>query len=108
MNLAFGHECEQFLIRNILSTLQRIAFSFDYSSKGLLAFQECFADNDAVREEIQRRTKLYTLCDTRWASRADISVHLSYSIQGCRAGFGEPSFGWRLQGKDLPMINKTF
>ena len=36
------------------------------------------------------------------------SVHLSYSIQGCRAGFGEPSFGWRLQGMDLPMMNKTF
>ena len=38
MNLAFGHECEQFLIRNILSTLQRIAFSFDYSSKAFWRF----------------------------------------------------------------------
>ena len=55
----------------MLNSLQPIAFSFDYSAKGLLAFQECFGDNDVVREEMQRRTKLCTLCETFLASRAD-------------------------------------
>ena len=67
LNLAFGHACEEFLVSNTLNSLQPIAFS----AKRLLAFQECFADNDVVREEMQRRTKLCTLCETLLASRAD-------------------------------------
>ena len=55
----------------MLNTLQEIAFSSDYSAKRLLAFQDFFADNDAVREEMQRRTTLCKMCETRWASRAD-------------------------------------
>ena len=43
----------------------------DYLTKRLLALQGCVADNDVVREEMQRRSTLCTMCETRWASRAD-------------------------------------
>ena len=43
MNLAIGHACKETLVRNMLGTLQQIAFTFDYSAKRLLAFQECLS-----------------------------------------------------------------
>ena len=55
----------------MISTVQTIAFAFDYSTKRLLAFQESIDQNAQVREEMDRRVKLRTLCETRWASRAD-------------------------------------
>ena len=57
LNLAIGYACEEPLVRNTLNTLQQIAFSFDYSTKRLLAFQECLGDNDAVRKEMQRKNE---------------------------------------------------
>ena len=57
LNLAIGHACEEPLVINMLNMLQQIAFSFDYSAKRLLAFQECLGDNDAVREEMQRKNE---------------------------------------------------
>ena len=36
-----------------------------------MAFQECLSQDAAVRVEMERRVKLRTLCETRWASRAD-------------------------------------
>ena len=71
LNLAVGRACHEPLIRNMLSTLQTIAFVFDYSTERLLAFQEFLDQNAQVREEMDRRAKLRTLSDTRWASRAD-------------------------------------
>ena len=65
LNLAIGHACKEPLVRNMLSTLQTIAFAFDYSAKQLLR------QDVLVREEMERRAKLRTLCETRWASRAD-------------------------------------
>ena len=41
LNLAIGHACKEPLVRNMLGTLQQIAFAFHYSAKRLLAFQEC-------------------------------------------------------------------
>ena len=38
LNLAIGHACDEPLIRNMLSTVQTIAFVFDYSAKRLLAY----------------------------------------------------------------------
>ena len=55
----------------MLSTLQTIAFAFDYSAKRLLVFQESLRQDVLVREEMERRAKLRTLCETRWVSRAD-------------------------------------
>ncbi|XP_068742056.1 52 kDa repressor of the inhibitor of the protein kinase-like [Montipora capricornis] len=71
LNLAIGHACKEPLVRNMLSTLQTIAFAFDYSAKRLLAFQESLPQDVLVREEMERRAKLRTLCETRWANRAD-------------------------------------
>ena len=45
--------------------------AFDYSAKRLLAFQESLRQDVLVREEMERRGKLRTLCETRWASQAD-------------------------------------
>ena len=54
----------------MLSTLQTTAFAFDYSAKRLLAFQESLRQDVLVREEMETRAKLRTLCETRWASWA--------------------------------------
>ena len=45
LNLAIGHACGEPLIRNMLSTVQTIAFALDYSAKRLLAFQESLDQN---------------------------------------------------------------
>ena len=71
LNLAIGHACREPLIRKMLSTVQTIAFALDDSAKRLLAFQESLDQNVQVREEMNRCAKLRTLCETRWASRAD-------------------------------------
>ena len=71
LNLAIGHACREPFVRNMLGTLQQIAFAFHYSAKRLLAFQECLSQDAAVRVEMERHAKLRTLCETRWASRAD-------------------------------------
>ena len=84
LNLAIGRACGEPLIRNMLTTVQTIAFAFDYSAKRLLAFQESLDQNVQVREEMDRRAKLRTLCETRWANRADApSVQRSHSSFRC-------------------------
>ena len=52
-----------------MSTVQEVAFSFDYSSKKLQAFYQEL-DSDATTN-MDKLTKLCTLCETRWTSRAD-------------------------------------
>ncbi|CAG2214354.1 unnamed protein product [Mytilus edulis] len=71
LNLALIHSSKDVCVRNMMSTVQEIAFSFDYSAKRLLAFSEELSDNQNVKEQLDRRTKLRTLCETRWSSRAD-------------------------------------
>ena len=98
LNLAIGHACarEEPLVRNALITLQQIAFSFVYSTKRLLTFQECLGDNDAVRKEMQRKNEAtHVVRDSLGKFRQGrFYDHLSYSIQRCRAGFGKPFFRW--------------
>ncbi|VDI61579.1 Hypothetical predicted protein [Mytilus galloprovincialis] len=67
LNLALIHSSKDVSVRNMMSTVQEIAFSFDYSAKRLLAFSEELSDNQNVKEQLDRRT----LCETRWSSRAD-------------------------------------
>lgn len=55
----------------MMDTVQTIAFAFDYSAKRLLSFKENLEANDQVKEAMERRQKLKTLCETRWASRSD-------------------------------------
>ena len=71
LNLALVHSSKELCVRNMMSTVQEIAFSFDYSAKRLTAFSAELADNQNVQEEIERRWKWRTLCETRWSSRAD-------------------------------------
>ncbi|CAC5356095.1 unnamed protein product [Mytilus coruscus] len=66
-----NHASEEPLIRNLMNTVQTIAFAFDYSAKRVLFFKENLEQNAVVREEIDRRQKLKTLCETRWASRSE-------------------------------------
>ena len=65
LELAIGYACKEPLVRNMLSTLQTIAFAFDYSAKRLLAFRELLRQDVLVREEMERRAKLRTLCETQ-------------------------------------------
>ncbi|CAG2193974.1 unnamed protein product [Mytilus edulis] len=52
-------------------TVQEIAFKFDNSAKSLTAFTEELSENENIQDQLERRTKLRTLCETRWSSRAD-------------------------------------
>lgn len=71
LNLALVHSSKEPCVRNMMSTVQEIAFCFDYSAKRLLAFSDELKENENARDEMARRSKLRTLCETRWSSRAD-------------------------------------
>lgn len=72
LNLAIVHACKLPLIRNLMDTVQAIAFAFDYSAKRLLQFKENLeTTDDNIKEDMGKRQKLKTLCETRWASRSD-------------------------------------
>ncbi|XP_060574771.1 zinc finger MYM-type protein 1-like [Ruditapes philippinarum] len=71
LNLAIVHASKEPLARNMMGTVQEIAFLFDYSAKRLFQFQASLAENDHERVEMEKRKKLQTLCETRWAARAD-------------------------------------
>ncbi|XP_045178153.2 zinc finger MYM-type protein 1-like [Mercenaria mercenaria] len=71
LNLSIVHACKEVLVRNLLDTVQQIGFAFKYSAKRLLAFQEELGNDPVAREEMNKRTRLQGLCETRWASRAD-------------------------------------
>lgn len=71
LNLALIHSSKDVSVRNMMSTVQEIAFSFDYSAKRLLSFFEELSQNETAKEKLEKRTKLRTLCETRWSSRAD-------------------------------------
>jgi len=71
LNLALIHSCKESCVRTVMATVQEVAFAFDYSAKRLAAFDdELAADND-TQDKLERRSKLRTLCETRWSSRAD-------------------------------------
>ncbi|XP_063416002.1 zinc finger MYM-type protein 1-like [Mytilus trossulus] len=71
LKLALVHSSKELCVRNMMSTVQEIAFKFDYSAKSLTAFTEELSENENVQDQLERRTKLRTLCETRWSSRAD-------------------------------------
>ena len=54
-----------------MSTVQEIAFAFSFSTKRQHQFQaEKLKETPESHEEMERRAKLRTLCETRWATRA--------------------------------------
>ncbi|XP_033739147.1 52 kDa repressor of the inhibitor of the protein kinase-like [Pecten maximus] len=71
LNLAIVHACKEPLVRNIMDTIQQISFCFNESGKRTVFFRDELAENDEVKEDMGRRAKIQTLCDTRWASRCD-------------------------------------
>ena len=50
--------------------------------------QESIDQNAQVREEMDRRVKLRTLCETRWASRADALYTFGAALESVRKARG--------------------
>ncbi|XP_052788478.1 52 kDa repressor of the inhibitor of the protein kinase-like [Mya arenaria] len=71
LNLALVHSSNIPCVRTMMSTVQDISFLFDYSAKRLAAFVDELSRDATNKEEMEQRTKLRTLCETRWSSRAD-------------------------------------
>ena len=92
LNLAIVHSCKDTSVRNVMSTVQEVAFSFDYSSKKLQAFYQELDSDATTKENMDKRTKLRTLCETRWTSRTNalytfktsfpVVVHALERLQG--------------------------
>ena len=70
LNICIVHGCKIPLIRNMMDTMQQIAFAFKYSAKRLAVYDEELDRNANARELMDCKTKLQALCETRWASRA--------------------------------------
>jgi hypothetical protein len=71
LNLAIIHASKEVYARNLMNTVQQVAFAFNYSAKRLLQFQETLAGDDTSREGMAEHTRLRSLCETRWSARAD-------------------------------------
>ncbi|XP_052258702.1 zinc finger MYM-type protein 1-like [Dreissena polymorpha] len=71
LNLAIIHAWKERYSKNMMDTVQQVAFAFNYSAKRLLQFQETLADDNISKEAMAERTKLRSLCETRWSARAD-------------------------------------
>ncbi|XP_052799078.1 uncharacterized protein LOC128230674 [Mya arenaria] len=71
LNLALVHSSNIPCVRTMMSTVQDISFMFDYPAKRLVAFVDELSRDATIKEEMEQRTKLRTLCQTRWSSRAD-------------------------------------
>lgn len=71
LNLSVVPACKEPLIRDLMDTVQTISFAFDYSAKRLKQFKESLSNDNSTKEQIERKTKLQTLCETRWFSRVD-------------------------------------
>lgn len=71
LNLAVVHACKEPTVRTMMAVVQECGFAFHYSAKRLEAFISELQDDDHVQEAMQRKTKLKTLCETRWTSRSD-------------------------------------
>lgn len=54
LNLAVVHACKEPTVRTMMAVVQECGFAFHYPAKAM-----------------QRKTKLKTLCETRWTSRSD-------------------------------------
>jgi len=71
LNLAIVHASEEVYARNMMGTVQTIANAFNASAKRFLRFQVNLDGDTKCRESMDRRTKLQSFCETRWAARSD-------------------------------------
>ncbi|XP_033758104.1 zinc finger MYM-type protein 1-like [Pecten maximus] len=46
LNLSIVHSCKETIVRNMMDTVQTVAFAFDYSAKRLMNFEECLVNDD--------------------------------------------------------------
>ncbi|CAC5412466.1 unnamed protein product [Mytilus coruscus] len=75
LNLAIVHASQDPSVRTMMATIQEIAFSFHYSAKKLGKLQDELEQNQNVKDKLDGKTKIQTLCETRWFSRAsDLST----------------------------------
>ncbi|XP_052799150.1 uncharacterized protein LOC128230746 [Mya arenaria] len=58
LNLCIIHACKEPLVRNVMDTIQTIAFAFDYSAKRLTAFNDALNNDELAKGEMDRRRKL--------------------------------------------------
>ncbi|XP_052778135.1 uncharacterized protein LOC128215492 [Mya arenaria] len=71
LNLSLVHSSKLPCVRTMMSTVQDIAFAFDYSAKRLTQFVDELSEDVVTKQAMEGRQKLKTLCETRWMSRAD-------------------------------------
>jgi hypothetical protein len=66
-----------------MSTVQEVAFMFDYSGKKLQAFFDELEADATTKENMGggERTKLRTLCEARWTSQGTHCIPLRRHIQ---------------------------
>lgn len=81
LNICIVHACRLPLIRNMMDTLQQVAFSFKYSAKRLAVYDDELSENEDALAKMNRKTKLQALCETRWASRAKALTTFKDSIE---------------------------
>ena len=91
LNLSIVHACREPLVRNMMNTLQEIAFVLDYSAKKLSIFKEQLANDAVARTNMEGRQKLKTLCETRWASRSEALYTFKAAFSTAHAALGELS-----------------
>lgn len=78
LNLSIIHACKEPLVRNVMNTIQEIAFMFDYSGKKLRIFKENLATDNTARANLEGRQKLKTLRNT-----LGVKVRGTLYFQGC-------------------------
>lgn len=73
LNLAIVHACKEQCVhvRTMMGTVQEVGFAFHYSAKRMEAFLDELSGNAAVKEALNRKTKIAKLGETRWISRSD-------------------------------------
>ena len=71
LNLAVVHACKEPIVRTMMAVVQECGFAFHYSAKRLEAFVSELQGDGDVQDAMQRKTKLKSLCETRWTSRSD-------------------------------------
>lgn len=71
LKLAITHACKVPFVRNMMDTVQTVVFAFNYSAKRLLEFTEVIHADPVSRENMEKRCRLQSLCEIRWAARAD-------------------------------------
>ena len=91
LNLSIIHACKEPLVRNVMNTIQEIAFMFDYSGKKLGIFKENLATDNTARANLEGRQKLKFLCEARWASRSEALYTFKAAFSTAHTTLGELS-----------------